>query len=158
MTTQLAQTGTTELAGHADTSQQFVSVMIAKQTFGVPVLLVQDILGPQRITRIPLSPPEIAGALNLRGRIVTVVDVRKRLNLPPMEAGKSEMNVVVDHEGELYSLMVDGVGEVLNLPYHLYERSPANLAQHWRDISDGVYRLDDKLLLMLDVKRLLDFS
>lgn len=158
MSTQLAQSGATDLAGLADTSQQFVSVMIANQTFGVPVLLVQDILGPQKITRVPLSPPEIAGALNLRGRIVTVVDVRKRLNLAPRDADKSEMNVVVDHNGELYSLMVDGVGEVLNLPYHLYERSPANLAQHWREISDGVYRLDEKLVLMLDVQRLLDFA
>ncbi|HAI31166.1 MAG TPA: chemotaxis protein CheW, partial [Thalassospira sp.] len=71
---------------------------------GIPVLTVQDVLGPQRITRIPLSPPEVAGSLNLRGRIVTAIDVRKRLGLRDREDDEPGMSIVVDEGGELYSL------------------------------------------------------
>src|ERR1700739_730549 len=89
---------------------EFVSITVAGQHFGIPVLQVQDVLGPQRITRIPLAPPEVAGSLNLRGRIVTAIDLRTRLRLPPLPEAKKGMSVVVDHEGELYSILVDAVG------------------------------------------------
>lgn len=137
-------------------SQDFVTMTIADQLFGIPVLTVQDVLGSQRITRIPLAPPEVAGALNLRGRIVTAMDVRRRLDLPSREAGKSGMSVVVDHNGELYSLIVDSVGEVLSLPNEAFERNPATLDPKWREVSAGIYRLDGKLLVVLEVSRLLD--
>jgi purine-binding chemotaxis protein CheW len=137
-------------------SQDFVTMTIADQLFGIPVLTVQDVLGSQRITRIPLAPPEVAGALNLRGRIVTAMDVRRRLDLPAREAGKSGMSVVVDHNGELYSLIVDSVGEVLSLPNDAFERNPATLDPKWREVSAGIYRLDGKLLVVLEVSRLLD--
>src|SRR5271168_2781875 len=93
----------------------FVSVTILDQMFGIPVLQVQDVLGPQRITRIPLAPAEVAGSLNLRGRIVTAIDLRTRLGLPKRAAGEKSMSVVVDQDGEAYSLLVDNVGEVLSL-------------------------------------------
>ena len=96
-------------------SHDYVSIFIAGQMFGIPVLQVQDVLGPQRITRIPLAPPEVAGSLNLRGRIVTAIDVRTRLKLPKNAEGKESMSVVVDQGGEQYSLLVDNVGEVLSL-------------------------------------------
>src|ERR1700731_467442 len=99
----------------ASEAQEFVTVTVAGQLFGIPVLQVQDVLGPQRITRVPLAPPEVAGSLNLRGRIVTAIDIRIRLGLPELTDGKPGMSVVVDHGGELYSLMVDSVGEVLSL-------------------------------------------
>ena len=137
-------------------SQDFVTMTIADQLFGIPVLTVQDVLGSQRITRIPLAPPEVAGALNLRGRIVTAMDVRRRLDLPGREQGKSGMSVVVDHNGELYSLIVDSVGEVLSLPNEAFERNPATLDPKWREVSAGIYRLDGKLLVVLEVSRLLD--
>lgn len=137
-------------------SQDFVTMTIADQLFGIPVLTVQDVLGSQRITRIPLAPPEVAGALNLRGRIVTAMDVRRRLDLPAREQGKSGMSVVVDHNGELYSLIVDSVGEVLSLPNEAFERNPATLDPKWREVSAGIYRLDGKLLVVLEVSRLLD--
>src|SRR3546814_14258083 len=92
-------------------AHQFVSITIGKQSFGIPVLLVHDVLGPQRITRIPLAPKEVAGSLNLRGRIVTAIQVRRRLGLDPLPADAETMSVVVEHQGELYSLIVDGVGE-----------------------------------------------
>lgn len=137
-------------------SQDYVTMTIADQLFGIPVLTVQDVLGSQRITRIPLAPPEVAGALNLRGRIVTAMDVRRRLDLPSREQGKSGMSVVVDHNGELYSLIVDSVGEVLSLPNEAFERNPATLDPKWREVSAGIYRLDGKLLVVLEVSRLLD--
>jgi purine-binding chemotaxis protein CheW len=139
-------------------SHDYVSIFIAGQMFGIPVLQVQDVLGPQRITRIPLAPPEVAGSLNLRGRIVTAIDVRTRLKLPKNTDGKDSMSVVVDQGGEQYSLLVDNVGEVLSLTSGTYERNPATLDPAWRDVSIGIHRLDGNLLIILDVARLLDFA
>jgi len=142
----------------SDEQRQYVSITIAGQMFGIPVLIVHDVLGPQRITRIPLAPPEVAGSLNLRGRIVTAIDVRLRLGLPRRPAEMAGMSVVVEHAGEFYSLMVDAVGEVLTLAAKDFERNPATLDPRWREISLGIFRLDAQLLVVLDVNRLLDFS
>jgi purine-binding chemotaxis protein CheW len=143
-------------------ASDFVSVVIGDQLFGIPVLQVRDVLASQRITRVPLAPPEVAGSLNLRGRIVTAIELRTRLGLPERSAeqasGKARMSVVVDHGGELYSLMVDSVGEVLSLSEASFERNPATLDARWRNVSAGIYRLDGALLVMLDVTRLLDIS
>ena len=139
-------------------SHEFVTVTIADQLFGIPVASVQDVLGEQRITRVPLAPGEVAGALNLRGRIVTAIDVRERLNLPPRPDDDPGMSVVVEHQGEPYSLLIDSVGEVLSLPADRYERNPATLNSAWRDVSEGIYRLDGELLVVLGVERLLDFA
>ncbi|KZD00064.1 chemotaxis protein CheW [Oceanibaculum pacificum] len=160
MANDLVTRRTTEITDPStEASQQYVTVFIAKQMFGFPVLDVHDVLGPQRITRIPLAPPEVAGSLNLRGRIVTAVDMRRRLGLPQAEGGVGKgMSVVVECQGELYSLMVDQVGEVLNLTHELLERNPATLDPMWREISNGIYRLDKQLLVLIDVNRLLDFS
>src|SRR6201996_3305696 len=91
----------------------FVTLTVAGQLCGVPVLAVRDILGPQVITRIPLAPPEIAGSLNLRGRIVTTIDPRRRLGLPAAIPGTAGMSVVAEQGGELYALLVDQVSEVM---------------------------------------------
>jgi len=139
-------------------NSEFVTVTIGGQLFGIPVLSVQDVLGPQKITRVPLAPPEVAGALNLRGRIVTAIDVRRRLNLPPRPSEEAGMSVVVEHRGEPYSLMIDSVGEVLALPAAAFERNPATLNPRWREVSGGVYRLEGRLLVVLEVDRLLDFA
>lgn len=144
--------------GHTEDQRDFVSVTICDQLFGIPVLQVQDVLGTQRITRIPLAPSEVAGSLNLRGRIVTAIDIRTRLGLPPRAEGQQAMSVVVDYGGELYSLLVDSVGEVLSLAGSEAERNPATLDPVWRELSAGIFRLDGKLLIVLDVARVLDFS
>ncbi len=144
--------------GAQSDSQEFVTVVLDGQWFGIPVLTVQDVLGSHQIARIPIAPPEVAGSLNLRGRIVTAIDPRVRLGLPERSEGRSGMSVVVEHDGDLYSLLIDSVGEVLNLPAHQFERNPATLDSRWRDISAGIYRLDDRLLVVLDVARLLDFG
>jgi len=136
----------------------FVSFSVASQLFGIPVLKVQDVLGPQRITRIPLAPKEVAGSLNLRGRIVTAIDLRLRLGLDRREKGQNSMSIVVEHHDELYSLIVDSVGEVLSLDGAAYERNPPTLDPRWRDFSDGIYRLNGSLLVVLDVSQLLQFA
>ncbi len=146
------------LGASPDVNREFVTIMIDEQWFGIPVLAVQDVLGPQRITPIPAAPPDVAGSLNLRGRIVTAIDVRVRLKLPPREDSGPQMSAVVEHEGELYSLLIDRVGEVLSLPADRFERNPDTLDPHWRDVSAGIYRLDERLLVVLEVKNLLATS
>jgi purine-binding chemotaxis protein CheW len=147
-------------AGASNGEQRdYVTMTIADQLFGIPVLTVQDVLGPQNIARVPLAPKEVAGSLNLRGRIVTAIDVRPRLGLPMREGEKkAAMSVVVEHEGELYSLLVDSVGEVLSLNSRDYQRNPPTLDPRLRDFSDGIYRLNGSLLVVLSVASLLDFG
>ena len=137
-------------------AQDFLTLYIANQLFGIPVLQVQDVLGSQKVTRIPLAPPEVAGALNLRGRIVTAINVRKRLGIEARAERRNEMSVVVDHQNELYSLIIDKVGDVLALKDSSFEANPPTLDPVWRDISAGIYRLDKELLVVLDVPKLLD--
>ncbi len=136
----------------------FVTMTIDNQLFGIPVLLVQDVLGPQHINIIPLAPPEVAGSLNLRGRVVTAIDVRKRLGLPPRAADDPGMSVVVEHGSDLYSLIIDSVGEVLSLPASASESIPATLDKLWQSITNGIYQLDDQLMVELDIDRVLDFA
>ncbi len=134
-----------------------VTMRVGTQLFGIPVQHVQDVLRAQRIARIPLAPPEIAGSINLRGRIVTVIDVRKRLHLEALPEGQTPMFVVVEHNNALYSLMVDSVGEVMNVPHAQMENTPANLQGSWREISEGVCRLPEELLVVIDIGNLLSF-
>ena len=141
-----------------DDERVFVMLTVAGQTCGVPVASVRDILGEQAITRIPLAPPEIAGSLNLRGRIVTAVDLRRRLNLPPPPEGHKPMSVVAEHGGELYALLVDQVSEVMSLKVEDFESNPPTLEPAWAVFSTGIYRLEDRLLVVLDVPKLLALS
>jgi purine-binding chemotaxis protein CheW len=137
--------------------ETFVTFTVHDQLFGIPVMRVQDILTPDVIAPVPLSPPEISGSINLRGRIVTVVNVRARLALPPAEGIKHRsMGVTVESDGEFYTLLVDGVGDVVNLPILSREANPATLDPLWREIAEGVYRVDGGLLVALNVERLLD--
>jgi purine-binding chemotaxis protein CheW len=142
----------------ADQEQAFVTLTVADQLCGVPVLGVRDILGEQTITRIPLSPEEIAGSLNLRGRIVTAIDLRRRLRLPSASAGTKRMSVVAEQGGELYALLVDSVAEVMTLKSSAFERNPPTLSPTWATYSTGIYRLENRLLVVLDVAKLLAFA
>src|SRR3954471_19785426 len=142
--------------GAEEAAEVFLTLTVAGQICGVPVLAVRDVLGAQAITRIPLAPQEVAGSLNLRGRIVTAIDLRRRrrLGLPPREGGGA-MSVVVEREGELYSLLADAVGEVLPLPPDDRAPNPPTLDPLWRDVSRGVHRLGEQLLILLDVEQVL---
>ena len=133
----------------------FVTLTVANQLCGVPALSVRDILGEQIINRIPMAPREVAGSLNLRGRIVTAVDLRRRLNLPDAPPGTPRMSVVAEQGGELYALLVDQVSEVISLPASAFERNPPTLPPPWSDYSAGIFRLQNQLLVVLDIARLL---
>lgn len=140
----------------ADTNtKQFVTMEVAGQLFGIPVLSVQDVLKSQPITTIPLAATHVLGVINLRGRIVTVLDMRKRMNLQDRDEGTHHMQVVVHHQDELYSLVVDKVGDVIKLSMSDFQSNPANLSNEWRDVSLGVYRLKERILVVLDIERLL---
>lgn len=156
---QPSNTALTVAGDRAESGQaEFVTMSVDGQLFGIPVLLVQDALKSQKITRIPLASREVAGALNLRGRIVTAIDVRRRLGLPDRPSNEAGMNIVVEHGGELYSLIVDSVGEVLTVDAETFERNPATLDPQWKSFCKGIYRLDGNLLLSLDVANLLTFQ
>ncbi len=154
--TQSIKTRSTDKSTEKD--EEFVTFTIADQLFGIPVLQIQDVLSSYHITPIPLAPPEITGSLNLRGRVVTAIDVRLRLGLPPRSSDSESMSIVAESEGELYSLMVDSVGEVLALPRSAFERNLPTLDAKFRAFSEGIYRLEDQLLVVLDVNRLLDYE
>ncbi len=143
---------------HRDGDATFVTLTVADQLCGIPVLAVRDVLGEQTITRIPLASREIAGSLNLRGRIVTAIDLRRRLGLPDAPAGTPRMSVVADQAGELYALLVDQVSEVLTLPASSFEPNPPTLPPQWSEFSAGIYRLQERLLVVLDVARLLSLG
>ena len=133
----------------------YLTVKVGGQPFGIPVHCVHDVSKAQKITQVPLAPPEVAGALNLRGRIVTVINVGKKLGLKDTgnDASTIYMYVVIEHEGELYSLMVDSVGDVMSPSPQSFEQNPSNMEPGWRDVSAGVYRLDGELLVLLDIQR-----
>ena len=137
------------------TEQEFLTFHVGNQLFGVPVLSVRDVLKPQSLARIPLAPPEVAGAINLRGRIITTIDVRCRLGLPLRENSDPSMSVVVNDGDELYSLMVDSVGDVISLSSSAFENNPATVSSRWRDFSSGIYHLDRELMIVLDIPNLL---
>jgi purine-binding chemotaxis protein CheW len=140
---------------NSDEIVEYVTVIIDEQLFGLPISRVQDVFSPDRLTRVPLGPPEVSGVLNLRGRIVTAIDMRVRLGLPRREDNRPPMAVGIDHQGEAYGLLIDQVGEVMKLPVSGREPNPANLDPRWAKISDGVHRLDGQLLVVLDVEEVL---
>lgn len=134
---------------------QYVTVVIGSQLFGLPISQVHDVFVPEKVTQVPLAPPEVEGVLNLRGRIVTAINMRRKLHLKPNDADQGMMAVGIEYKGESYGLVIDAVGEVLNLPRKEMEANPSNLDFRWAEISGGVHRLDGRLMVVLDVDRLL---
>ena len=137
---------------------EYVTAMIGGQLFGLPISRVQDVFMPDRLTRVPLSSSEVAGVLNLRGRIVTVIDMRARLGLPKASDGKPPMAVGVDLRGESYGLLIDQIGEVLRLAEDSCEENPVNLDPRMAKLAGGVHRLDGHLMVVLDVDRVLELA
>ncbi|MFC3694719.1 chemotaxis protein CheW [Chenggangzhangella methanolivorans] len=138
--------------------RSFVTVEIGEQLFGIAIGRVREVFAPERLTRVPLSAREIAGVLNLRGRIVTAIDMRSRLGMAPAPAGSKNMAIGVDHRGEAFALLVDRPGDVVDLDVAGLEPAPATLDRRWASLVEGVFRLDDRLLLILDVDRALAAS
>jgi purine-binding chemotaxis protein CheW len=139
-------------------TRDVLTFWIGDQLIGLPLLDVRDVLDDRPLTRIPLAPTQVAGALNLRGRIITAIDTRSRLHGVPRDGGQRHMSVVVELNGELYNLIVDRVGDVLHLACDLLEPSPATLDTGWREFCEGVYRLDGQLLVVLNTAEFLRFT
>jgi purine-binding chemotaxis protein CheW len=137
-------------------SGQFSTFFVADLFFGVDVLRVQEVLRFQQMTRVPQAPDVIEGLINLRGQIVTAIDMRRRLSLPPRADGQPPMNMVVRTEDGAVSLLVDEIGDVLDVNAATYERPPENLDPAARELIRGVYKLKNRLLLILDAERAVD--
>ncbi|OYW13257.1 MAG: hypothetical protein B7X02_02575 [Rhodospirillales bacterium 12-54-5] len=138
----------------ATDTQKLVTMRLDNQRFGIPVCAVRDVLKDQLIAPIPKAPSDIAGAINLRGRIVTVIDMRNRLGLTT-HYGASPTFIVVDFNGEYFCLLVDRVNEVLAVESSYIEPCPANMDDAWREVASGIYPLQSELLVIIDVHKLL---
>lgn len=132
-----------------------VSMRIQGQLFGVPVKHVRDVLSQCKIESIPLAPKEVAGVLNLRGRIVTALDIRYVLELEPLASNASVMSVMIEVDGELFCIQVDEVGEVMRILKDRVGRTPENLDMGWQDIAQGIVQMENELLIIVDAERLL---
>jgi purine-binding chemotaxis protein CheW len=136
----------------------FVTVVTAGQLFGLKLSRVRDVFVPRGLSRVPLAPPQVAGLLNLRGRIVTAIDLRQRLGLAPRGDGATPVAVGIEERGELYGIIVDKVGDVLWLPAETYDTNPVNLDPRWARVCVGVHRLKQGLMVVLDVDKALDLT
>jgi purine-binding chemotaxis protein CheW len=132
---------------------QYCTFYVDGHYFGLDVLRVQEIIRYQEMTRVPLAPPVVRGLINLRGQIVTAIDLRRRLELRERPADQLPLNVVVQTGDGAVSLLVDEIGDVLDVPEAAFERPPETLGGTARDLIRGAYKLTDRLLLILDTDR-----
>lgn len=134
---------------------QLVTFVVDGQSFGISALKVRDVLRRQPLTKVPLAAPDIAGAINLRGHIVTAIDVRSRLGAKPRERDDATMCVVVEGADEWFCLIVDSVGDVITIADTSIEPTPASVPEVWAKMMRGVHRMPSHLLLLLDIDQLL---
>lgn len=143
-------------AHHSNAEQdEYVTFRVSGQLFGLPIGQVQDVFMPGRLTPVPTAPEEFAGVLNLRGRIVTAIDMRVRLGMNRREMHEQPMAVGIEIDGESYGLLIDAIGEVLKLNPGEQQPVPVNLDGGLSRVAGGIYRLEEELLVILDVQRLL---
>jgi len=135
---------------------QFCTLFLDGACYGIEVTRVQEIIRYQRLTRVPLAPNVVAGLMNLRGQIVTAIDLRRRLSLPPRDADKLPTNVVVRSDVGTISLLVDSVGDVLQVSSETFEPPPETLRRPARDLVRGAYKLKDRLLLVLNTEQVVN--
>ncbi len=136
----------------------FCTFWVGDLFFGVEVERVQEVIRFQEITRVPVAPPEVSGLINLRGQIVTAIDLRKRLGIEPRPEGEDPMNVVLREEDGVVSLLVDEIGDVLEVPDSLREPPPNTVDEVAREVIREVYKLTGQLLLVLDSESAMKFS
>ncbi len=129
---------------------RYVTFTLGAATYGIDVLRVQEALTARPRTRVPLAAPDVAGLVNLRGQVVLALDLRTRLGLPP-RGDEEPMMIVVQVDGEPVSLLVDAVGDVVDAGPDSFEEPPATLDPALRALVRGAHKLEDRLLLVLDV-------
>lgn len=139
-------------------SGELCTMVLDGMVFGVDVLHVQEIMRQQQLTRVPLANSTVCGLMNLRGQIVTALDLRRKLGLPERPPGAKHKNVVVRSEGGVVSLLVDEVGDVIDVSGETLERPPETLRGPVRELIQGAYKLKDHLLLLLDAEKVVASS
>lgn len=138
------------------TPKQICTFRCDRYLFGLDVLRVQEIMRQMRYTRVPLAPPVVVGLINLRGQLVTAIDLRRRMDLPPRPEGSKTINVVVRGDDASVALQVDEIGDVVDVDEALFEKTPETVQGLARDLLTGVYKLKDTLLLILDTGKVCD--
>jgi purine-binding chemotaxis protein CheW len=143
-------------------TRQLCTFSVGDLVLGVEVLEVQEVIRHQEMTRVPLASPEVSGLINLRGQIVTALDLRRRLGLPDREPtadpDQAPLNVVVRTGDGAVSLLVDEIGDVLEVAEQDHEPAPPTLDARARELISGIYKLDGRLLLVLDLDRTITFA
>jgi purine-binding chemotaxis protein CheW len=147
------QKAATDVGSSAQNERQFATFFVDGLFFGIEVLQVQEVLRYQEMTPVPLAPEVVEGLINLRGQIVAAVDMRRRLDLGPRPEGRMPMNTVVRTSGGAVSLLVDEIGDVVDVDAGTFEQTPDNVAAGARELLKGVYKLKDRLLLVLDTEK-----
>lgn len=137
-------------------TQQFCTFFLDGHVFGTPVPKVQEVIQHQEMTRVPLAPDVVSGLINLRGQIVAAIDLRRRLGLADRSQGQLPMNVVVRTTEGAVSLLVDEIGDVIEVEEEALESPPETLHGFAREVVRGVYKLSGRLLLALDIDRIVD--
>jgi len=137
------------------TARQFCTFRLGNLFLGIEVLQVQEVIRTQAMTRVPLAARAVRGLINLRGQIVTAIDLRERLGLPPLDGDREPMNVVVRTDEGAVSLLVDEIGDVMETNDADYEDPPETIDPIVRGLIRGVYKLSDRLLLVLDTEKTL---
>ena len=141
-----------------NTNRQFCTFYLNNLFFGVEVHKVQEVIRYQEMTRVPLASGVVQGLINLRGQIVTAIDLRRRIGLPARAEGQLPMNVVVRTDDGPMSLLVDEIGDVLEVDETAFERPPETLQGVARELIRGAYKLRDRLLLTMDTAKAVQFS
>jgi purine-binding chemotaxis protein CheW len=137
-------------------SRQFATFEVADQLFGVEVHTVQEVLSYNEYTPVPLAPPAVGGLFNLRGQVIAAVDLRVQLGLPRQAMEGPVMNVILRGDGEPVSLLVDRIGEVVDLDDEDFEGPPDTLSGPTRELVTGTFKMDGRLMLALDVNQAVD--
>ena len=136
-------------------NRQYCTFKLDKHYFGVEVVNVQEVFRFQEMTSVPLAPSIVRGLINLRGQIITAIDLRAKLRFDPLPEGEEPMNVVVRTDDGAVSLLVDEIGDVIEVSDDSFEQAPETLNSETRELVQGVYKLDGRLLLILDSEKVL---
>ncbi|MBI2688862.1 MAG: chemotaxis protein CheW [Acidobacteria bacterium] len=142
----------------ADSNRHLATFFMKNLYFGIEVHKVQEVLRAQEMTCVPLAPGVLRGLINLRGQIVAAIDMRERLALPARPGGQEPMNMIVRAEDGAVSLLVDEIGDVIQVAAGSYESVPETLSADWKVLVEGVYKLDGRLLLVLDTEKTLQLQ
>lgn len=150
----LASATGTGIAAYGN-EEQLVTFRVGRQLFGLNCGQVQDIHKIHSITKVPLADNEIAGIMNIRGKIVTAIDLRRRLGVPDRVRSEAPLSINVEFRGIVYSMIIDEIGDVLSIDTNQLEKNPPTITGVWRATCEGVYRLDKELLIVTSVDKML---